>query len=106
MTNKRGGLPLNQRTRVIPGHTTIPVTPHFTPGLGPKYGEESSYRDLADGPRHVMVIAGDGPVPGLLVEWRKHPQLPWEGLVWHGRLIDGKWKTVSAWVPAGSITPV
>lgn len=92
--------------RRIPTHTTIPVRPHFTPGPGANYGRESTYRDLTDGPCHVMVIAGDGPRPGLLVEWRKHAQLPWEGLVWHGRLIDGQWRTVCAWLPAGSITPV
>lgn len=102
-TNRPGRTPLGQRTRVELGHTTVPRSTTHVPGPGPDYGETATYRTPPDGPCHVWVDGPDGRQPGLLLEWRKPAQLPWEGLVRHPALVGGRWLLVSRWWPAGAV---
>lgn len=107
---KPGGIPLGDRTRVDPRRPIeqLHATPYRQPqhtGPDPRtYGETAKYRDLE--PVHVVVLTDAGWNPGLLVAWRKPHQLPWEGLVHHGRLVDGRWVVAREWLPAGAITEV
>jgi hypothetical protein len=85
----------------VRGHGTVNRPPHHEPGPGRDYGETSRYRSIE--PCHVWVTTDAGTHPGLLIEWRKPAQLPWEGHVVHARLVDGRWVQTDEWVPAGSI---
>lgn len=128
MTNKRGGLPLNQRTRTDQLHGSveglrrppgpdpmarIPGTLAGASASGPTAAEAATYRspgtDTDPGPAHVWVIhpdASDGHVAGLLVEWRRQDQHGWEARVVHRDLVDGRWVTVQEWLPAERVQPV
>ena len=67
-----------------------------------------------ESPQHVWVstrIAGDLPAPGVLVEWRRLPGGPWEGLValarsHRGHLTQFAWEVRTEWVEASRITQV
>lgn len=83
------------------GHTTVNRPPTAPPGPGSNYGETAIYRDRE--PCHVWVTTEAGRNPGLLAQWRKPQQLPWEGLVAHPRLQGGTWVLVREWFPAGAI---
>lgn len=84
-------------------HQTVNVPPHVQPGPGPNYGETARHVDPKSGPCHVWVHAGEGRQPGLLVEWRKPDQLPWEGRVVRQRREGSRLVTVQEWLPATCI---
>jgi hypothetical protein len=68
----------------------------------PAQGQTATYRPVE--PCHVWVTTEAGRHPGLLLEWRKPHQLPWEGHVIHARPgAGGRWVQVDEWVLAGSI---
>lgn len=88
------------------GHGTVNRPPPRT-GTGPdprSYGETATYRDPAHPGQHVWVATEHGTNPGLLIEWRKPDQLPWEGRVVHMRQVDARWAKVEEWLPAGAIS--
>lgn len=96
--SKQAALDQDDEDNQLASHGTLAQQPCSQPGPGPLYGRECDYRELPSGPRHVMVTADENePRPGLLVGWRRHPRLPWEGLVWHSRDGDGRWALVNAW---------
>ena len=63
--------------------------------------ERAEYRAVE--PCHVTVLTEAGAVPGLLTEWRKPVELPWEGQVVLTRRVDDTWALVREWLPAGAI---
>jgi hypothetical protein len=65
------------------------------------YGETATHHQ--NEPCHVFIATEAGRYPGLLLEWRKPHQLPWEGHVVHARIRDGRWVKVDEWVLAGSV---
>lgn len=73
--------------------------------------DQSVERREVESPRHVWVttqIDGEPPAPGVLVEWRRVPGGPWEGLVAvarcrRGRLTQFAWEVRTEWVEASRI---
>lgn len=89
--------------RVARSHTA-PMRPRETGPTVVERREQATYPPSE--PRHVLVLTDAGRQPGLLVEWRKPLELPWEGRVIHTRLVDGRWVQVDEWLPGGAIEPV
>lgn len=104
MSNRTGRPSLAERSGAM-GHGTVNTPPHHQPGPRGEYGRECTHRDLPDGPSMVYVTAGPEPTPGLLLGWRKHPQLPWEGLVKMPQVHGDRWVLVETWWPGGAIAP-
>ena len=108
MTNKRGehGTMADRiaATQANRGHSTVNRPPsNEASGPGTDYGETADYRQ--GDPQHVWVTGEYGRGPGLLLEWRKPAQLPWEGHVVHYSHVGGRSVLVDQWLPAGAITP-
>lgn len=101
MSGKRGSYStVADRVADTRGHTT--PNGQRPPGLTvTERREQATYRTTE--PCHVTILTETGCVPGLLVEWRKPLELPWEGHVWLMRLVEGRWATVDQWLPAGAI---
>jgi hypothetical protein len=85
------------------GHTT-PNSPRPLFRSVAERRETAQYRSLE--PTHVWVTTEAGRNPGLLVEWRKPDELPWEGRVVHLRARGGSWVQTQEWVPGDSLEPL
>lgn len=85
------------------GHTTVNTA--RPPGMTlAERRERAQYRAVE--PCHVVVVTEMGRLPGLLSEWRRPHQCPWEGRVALVRPRSGTWVLVLDWLPAGAIERV
>jgi len=62
-------------------------------------------RGLPAGLKHCWVMTPDGPVPGLLVGWRRDEELGWLGRVVRPVPDEDGWLILEDWIPAGGLLP-